>query len=114
MGSHREERQVRGGASHPVLGGDGRMPGGGYNQVRTDWWNKLAGKGGAEAQEGIAHHFGMAAVERERKSSQVKGAMGSGGVDGCPPRDLGRNRAGMVLRGSRIIWGSKEPLKTFK
>ena len=54
------------GAPHPILGGDGRLPGGGYNQVRTDWWNKLAGKGGAEAQEGIAHHFGMAAVERER------------------------------------------------
>ena len=66
--------------------------------MRTDWWNKLAGKGGAEAQEGIAHHFGMAAVERERKSSQVKGAMGGGGVDGCPPRDLGRNSAGAVLK----------------
>lgn len=42
-------------------------------EVRTDWWNKLARKGGAKTQEGIAHHFGMAAVERERKSSQVKG-----------------------------------------
>lgn len=45
-------------------------------KVRTDWWNKLAGKGGAKTQEGIAHHFRVAAVERERKSSYVKGNHG--------------------------------------
>lgn len=83
-------------------------------KVRTDWWNKLAGKGGAKTQEGIAHISEWLQWRERGRAATLRGTMGGGGVDGCPPRDLGSYNAGLVLRGSSIIWGSKEPLKTFK